>query len=75
MTTTLSGADQQAQTLTIDELGGDEVMTVGLPNLVDGEDVRVIERGRRPGFLPESAQAFFILCLFPRKELERHAAA
>jgi hypothetical protein len=50
----VAGARQQrAQRLAVNELRGDEVMAVGFSDFVNGQDVGVIEGGRRLRFLFE----------------------
>ena len=46
-----------AQRLALDELGDDEVRAVDFADLVNGEDVRMVERRGRPRLLLEAAHA------------------
>ena len=66
---------RHAQRLAIDVLGGDEVTAVGLADFVNGQDVGVIEGGRRLGFLFEPPQPVFMPRVFGRQQLERDLAA
>ena len=63
-----------AQRLALDELGGDEVEPVDLADLVDGDDVRVVERGGGARFLREAAHPAFVPGEFVRQQLERDPA-
>jgi hypothetical protein len=48
-------ADHLLQGTALDELHGDEVASVGPPDFVDGDDVRMVQRGGRLRFLDEAA--------------------
>ena len=50
-----AAARQCGERLTLDELHRQEPAAVELADLVDGDDVRVVERRGRPGLLLESA--------------------
>src|SRR5437868_10817909 len=48
------------QSLTVNELSGDETRTPGDADFINREDVRMIQGRGRPGFLNESLQALLI---------------
>ena len=53
----LPGRDELAQGLSLDELHGDVDGPVGLTDVVDRQDVRVVQGGGRAGLLLESLPA------------------
>ena len=67
--------EQRAEGLALDELRGNEVVAVGQSHLVNRENVRMIERGGRLRLLLEPRQAFRILRVLVRQNLQRDAAA
>src|SRR5438876_958687 len=64
-----------AQCLSIDKLRRDEVLTVYLTDLIDGENVRVIQAGGGASLLLKAADASFIAGKVVRQQLERDLAA
>ncbi len=63
------------QCLPVDELGGDEVRAVGLADLVNGEDVRMIQCRRRPSLANETLHSVAVVGEFRRQDLEGDVAA
>jgi hypothetical protein len=63
------------QGLAIDEFGGDELTAVNLVGFVNRENARVIEGGRRGGFLPEPTDAVRVLGVGVGENLQRNDAA
>ena len=55
----LLGPDPLAKSAAVDELGDEILAVVERARLVDGEDMRVIERGGHLGLLLEAAPALF----------------
>ena len=68
-------ADHLGERLTIDELEDERVYAVMLLQRVDGGDVAMIERGKRPGFALESRQPVGIGSKRGRQDLQGHVAA
>ena len=68
----LLGQQQRAQRLAVDALHHDVRQAGGLADLVDRDDVRVIERGRRARLLGESSEAHRIRRETLGQELHRH---
>jgi len=68
------GAHPLAQRLSPDELRGNEVQVLEIPDLVDGEDIGVIERRRRLRFPHESTEAIAVSRRFPVQDLQGHLA-
>jgi hypothetical protein len=66
------GQQQPAQRLAVDALHHDVRQAGGLADLVDRDDVRVIERGRRARLLSESSEAHRIRRETLGQELHRH---
>ena len=70
--------DQLVQRLAGHKLHGNEIGGVpfrpGLADIVDGDDVRMVERGGGPGFQDEAPLALGIAHLCGRQKLERHEA-
>ena len=62
------------QSVTINKLSGDEVLTLRLPNFVNSENIRMVKGGNRTRFLFEAAQTFLILRIFGGKQFQRDAA-
>jgi len=56
-----SSGDLLAESLAIDEFGGDVGGAVGVPNVVDGDDVGVVESGSGAGLLGESKNSLGVL--------------
>ena len=63
------------QGLAIDEFGGDELTAVGIAGFVNRENARMIEGGRRGGFLPEPPDAVLVLGVCVGENLQRNVAA
>src|SRR5438034_7461357 len=61
-----------AQCYARDELGDNKVQAVYLSDLVNGDDVRMIEAGRRLGFLLKASQPIPVRGEFRRQQLERY---
>ena len=53
-------AQAMAQRFAFVKLGGNDVRPGRLPNLVDRDDVWMVQRRSRPGFLFESAQSIVV---------------
>ena len=68
-------ADHLGQRLTIDELEDKRVYAVMLLQPVDGGDVAMIERGKRPGFALESRQPVGIGSKRGWQDLQGHVSA
>ncbi len=62
------------QCLSRDELHGDPGDPVGLPDVVDRDDVRVVERGSGPGLLLEALQPLRVGGQGGRQHLDRDLA-
>ena len=58
------------QRLPVDELGGDEMRAFRFADLVNRDDVRMIQRRRRPGFPDESVHPVAVGGEFRRQDLE-----
>src|SRR5215471_13815710 len=56
----------------LDEFGGDEMRRAVIADLVNGDDVRVVERAGRPGLLLEPEQSLIVLRSFVEQQLERY---
>src|SRR5207253_7058471 len=54
----------------VNELGCDVMSALRLPDLVNGDDVRMIERRGGLGFLDKAAHAIFVLCELGGQEFE-----
>jgi hypothetical protein len=61
--------------LPFEELHDEELPALVLADVVDGADVRVIERGRRPRLAQQSIGRGAILGQRKRQELERHGSS
>ena len=57
----LAAGERRAQRLALEQLLDDVRRTVVRPDVVDGGDVRVVERARRPRFLLEAPQPLRVL--------------
>ena len=55
------GGDQLVQTLAIDQLHGEEIGTLTLFDVVDGDDIGMVEGGHRFGLALEALEAFRIV--------------
>src|SRR5262245_21390043 len=55
--------------------GGDEMQPVHLPDLEDGDDVRVVESAHRASLTLEAPHPLMILCKCRWQELERNLPA
>src|SRR4029077_2004626 len=64
------GSDLVPERLPLQQFHGDEAASVGLVNLVDSADVRVVQRGRSLGLPLETAEGLMIVCEFVRKKLQ-----
>ena len=60
-----------SQRLAFDELHADVGLRLGLTEIVDGDDGRMIERGGRARFQLEPPQALGVIRQFRRQELQR----
>jgi hypothetical protein len=60
--------------LSLQQLPGDEVLTVRFVDLANRTDFRMIERGRRESFLLEALAGGRIVLQFFRQELQRNMA-
>src|SRR6476660_1126508 len=63
-----------AEGLTLQQFHRDEGSPIGLVNLVDRADVRVVQRGRSLGFPLETAKSLCVVGEFVGKELQRDVA-
>ncbi len=63
------------QGLAIDEFGRDELTAVGSAGFVNRENARMIEGGRRGGFLREPPDAVLVLGVCAGENLQRDVAA
>src|SRR5947209_5986954 len=63
-----------AQRFAFDEFGGYEILFVELPDLINGDDVRVVECRSGTSLLPKPAHALRILCEIRRQELKSYLA-
>src|ERR1035438_10434119 len=62
--------DLLAEGLAIDEFSSDERDIAGLPDVVDGDDVGVVESGSGTGFLSETENPLGVLCRLGREQLQ-----
>src|SRR6266436_6802528 len=67
-------SDPVPECLAFQQLHGDEGSPIGLINLVDRADVRVVQRGSSLGFPLETAESLRIVGKFFRKELQGDVA-
>ena len=67
--------DELAERLAFDQLHRDEEVSVGGPDVVHGDDVRVIERRGRARLLLEAGAPLGVLGKSRREDLDRHLAA
>ena len=67
--------DDVAQRPPRDELHREERRAVGLPDVVDRDDVRVVQRGGGAGFVREAGEAVLVVREVRREDLERDLAA
>ena len=63
-----------AQRLAFEQLGDDEGRAVVLPNVVDGEDVRVVERAGGASLLLEACEALGVCRELRGQHFDRHVA-
>jgi len=66
--------DSVPQCLPLQQFHGDEASSIGLVDLVDRADVRVVQRGRSLGFPLEAAEGLRVVGNFVGKELQGHVA-
>ena len=66
--------DLFAQRQALDEFGGDEMLLAGMADLIDGDDVRMIERAGDFGLLLEAMHALGVPQKLFRQQLERDLA-
>ena len=66
--------DAVAEGLALQQFHGDEGSPIGLVNLVDGADVRVVQRGRSLGLPLETAESLCIVGKVVGKELQGDVA-
>ena len=64
-----------SERLALDELHADEGPRLGLTKVVNRDNRRMVERGRRPGFEFESPHSLGVACAIGRQELERDVTA
>jgi hypothetical protein len=67
--------DHVPESLSLQQFHGDETSPIGLVNLVDCADVRVVQRGRSLGFPLETAEGLCVVSEFVRKEFQGDVAA
>src|SRR5262245_9094030 len=65
---------KRPQRLPVDELGGDEMTPFKLPDLINGEDVRVVESRSGARFLLKSQRSLAILSESLWQQFERDLA-
>ena len=70
-----SASGEVAQRSAVHELIGDEVRARRVADVVNRDDVRVIQRRRRPGFADEAGQAVLVVGRCGGQNLQRDAAA
>jgi hypothetical protein len=70
-----SATDPVLQGLALHQLHGDVGLALVLPEVVDGADVRMIQRRGRPGLAAETLQGSGVVGQLLGEEPERHAAA
>src|SRR6516165_3115797 len=70
-----AAGDSVGERLAVEQRHDDERLVFVLADIVDGTDVRMIQRGRRPRFPLESFQRLMIFRKFQRQELQRHEPA
>ena len=68
-------SDPVPERLTLQQFHGDEGSPIGLIDLVDGANVRMVQRGRGFGLALESAESLRVVSQFVRKELQGDVAA
>src|SRR5208282_5887606 len=67
--------DPVSERLTLQQFHGDEGSPIGLIDLVDGANARMVQRGRGFGLALESAESLRVVSQSVRKELQGDAAA
>ena len=67
-------SDAVPERLTLQQFHGDEALPVGLVNLVDGADARVVQRGRSFGLPLETAESLCVVGELVRQELQGDVA-
>jgi hypothetical protein len=70
-----SASDDVAERPAVHELIGDEVRARRVTDVVNRDDVRMIQRRRRPGFADEPGQAVLIVGRCGRQHFQRDLAA
>src|SRR5262249_20769954 len=63
------------QRFALDKLGDEYMRRVGFENLVNRDDVRMVQRRRRPRFLFKAAQAVQVVGERHRQEFQRYPPA
>jgi hypothetical protein len=66
--------DAMPERLPLQQFHGDEGSPIGLVNLVDRADVRVVQGGRSLGLPLETAESLCVVGEFVGKELQRYVA-
>ena len=61
-----------AKSLAVDQFSRNVVLAVHLANFINGQNVRMIERGRSLGFPDEPVEFVFILAEFFIEEFDRY---
>ena len=69
-----AGGEQVGHRLPLDHLQDEEMQALGFLHRVDGDDVRMVERGDRPGLALEALQVARIQGPVRREDLESHPA-
>jgi GMP synthase PP-ATPase subunit len=64
-----------AERAAVDEFVGDEVHARRVANVMDRDDVRMVQRRRRPGFTDEPGLAVLVVGDVGRQDFQRDAAA
>src|SRR5882724_1772204 len=70
----LRARKMMAQRFALDVFSGNEMSGVGLSDLVDGENVRMVQSGRSFGFLNKTLQSRLISHDILRQNLQRYGA-
>ena len=67
-------ADSGCDRLSFDVLHDDEVDAIALAHVIDGCDVRMIQRGRGPRFALEAKHTVWVLRQITRQDLQRDSS-
>ncbi len=67
--------DPQLERLPFEQLHGDEIAAIGLPDLVDGADIRMVQSRRRAGFTLKALQRRSVFFQFSRQEFQGYVPA